>query len=223
MSSERRISPAAPRERDARIASVSRPGFGSSSENKKCGVPHGFSAKVTWQVSPPGYRAGAMKLPSLVLISCVLLCLVGCGRKETSAAATPPPPAPSAGPKTFELTAGDAMKFNLSRMEVTAGETVKVILTNTGTLPRDVMGHNWVLLKKDASGQAFANAAMTCKEQDYLPPQLADQVIAHTRLVGPRQTDEVVFKAPAEPGEYPFLCSFPAHYASGMKGVLVIR
>ena len=164
-----------------------------------------------------------MRAAHFFFISGVILFSAGCGRKETPAPAAPPPAPATAGPITFELSAGDAMKYSLARLEVTAGETVKITLTNTGTLPRDVMGHNWVLLKKDASAQAFANAAMTCKEQNYLPPQLMGQVIAHIGLLGPRQTGEVVFTAPAEPGEYPFLCTFPAHYVSGMKGVLVVR
>jgi uncharacterized cupredoxin-like copper-binding protein len=33
----------------------------------------------------------------------------------------------------------------------------------------------------------------------------------------------VKFTAPQAPGEYPFICTFPGHYAIGMKGVLVVR
>jgi azurin len=58
---------------------------------------------------------------------------------------------------------------------------------------------------------------------DYVPAALADQIIAHTKLLGPKQSDEITFKAPTEPGEYPFICSFPAHFLSGMKGVIVVK
>jgi len=34
---------------------------------------------------------------------------------------------------------------------------------------------------------------------DYIPPALAGQVIAHTKLLGPKQTDEIKFTAPTEP------------------------
>jgi azurin len=47
-------------------------------------------------------------------------------------------------------------------------------------------------------------------------------VIAHTGLVGPGETVEVTFKAPAA-GTYTFLCSFPGHFAAGMKGTLVVK
>lgn len=163
----------------------------------------------------------------LVCFLFTLLFLAGCGKKDAAAggaaAASSPPPAPSAGPKTFEITANDQMKFSVTRLEVSPGDEVRVVLTNIGAMPKEVMAHDWVLLKKEADPQAYANAAMTQMKNEYFPPQFADQVIAHTKLLGPKQSDEVVFKAPTEPGEYPYLCSFPAHFISGMKGVLVVR
>jgi uncharacterized cupredoxin-like copper-binding protein len=42
-------------------------------------------------------------------------------------------------------------------------------------------------------------------------------------MLGPGQMGDVIFTTPTKPGEYPFLCSFPAHYQSGMKGVLVVK
>ncbi len=115
------------------------------------------------------------------------------------------------------------MKFNLTRFEVTAGQDVTVTLTNTGMMPKAAMGHNWVLLKKEADVKAYANAAITAMGTEYIPASKASEVIAHTKMLGPKQSDEVKFKAPTEPGEYPFLCTFPAHFASGMKGVMVVK
>ncbi|HRE82401.1 MAG TPA: plastocyanin/azurin family copper-binding protein, partial [Opitutaceae bacterium] len=48
-------------------------------------------------------------------------------------------------------------------------------------------------------------------------------VVAHTKLLGPKQSDEITFKVPSEPGDYPYVCSFPAHAMAGMKGVLVVK
>ena len=110
-----------------------------------------------------------------------------------------------------------------SRFEVSAGQEVKLTLTNLGTMPKVAMGHNFVLLKKGADSKAFSDAAIMAVATDYVPAALADQVIAHTKLLGPKQSDEITFKAPTEPGEYPFLCTFPAHFLSGMKGVLVVK
>lgn len=115
------------------------------------------------------------------------------------------------------------MKFNLTRIDARPGEELKVILTNIGSQPKEVMGHNWILLKGGVDAAAFVNAAVAAKATDYYPVDRAGDVIAHIPLLGPRKSDEVTFKAPTEPGEYVFLCSFPAHYQVGMKGVLVVK
>ncbi|MBL9214018.1 MAG: cupredoxin domain-containing protein [Opitutaceae bacterium] len=161
-----------------------------------------------------------MKKYLILPVMAVGLILVGCGKKEEPAAA---PAASANAVAAFEFTANDSMKFNLTRVEVTAGQDVKVILTNMGTMPKVAMGHNWVLLKKGADAKAFIDAAATAAAAEYIPAALADQVLAHTKLLGPKQSDEITFKAPTEPGEYPFICSFPGHYLSGMHGVLVVK
>ena len=58
---------------------------------------------------------------------------------------------------------------DLPRIEATAGEQLTVELKNAGTLPKEAMGHNWVLLKKGADPVAFSTAAMQAKATDYIP------------------------------------------------------
>jgi azurin len=159
-----------------------------------------------------------MKNPLILSLCAASLLLAGCGQKNESAA-TPAVAANAA----VELTANDSMKYNLARFEVKAGQEVTLSLTNMGNMPKAAMAHNWVLLKKGADPKAFADAAVMAVATDYLPPALADQVIAHTKLLGPKQTDEIKFTAPTEPGEYHFVCSFPAHFAAGMTGVMVVK
>jgi azurin len=156
------------------------------------------------------------------LLACTLL-LVGCGKKDDSASAGSGARTDASGVATLEFTANDSMKFNLTRVEVSASQPVKIILTNIGSMPKAAMGHNWVLLQKGADGKGFADAAVGAANNDYIPPALESQVIAHTKMLGPKQTDEITFTAPSEPGEYPFLCSFPAHWVAGMHGVLVVK
>jgi azurin len=140
--------------------------------------------------------------PRLVFITALAaLVTSGCGQKDTSTQAAAAP----AGPRVIEITAGDTMKYDVTAIEAKPGEDLKVILTNNGTQPVAVMGHNWVLLKAGTDVAAF------------------DAVIAHIDLLGPRKSGEVDFKAPAAPGEYPYLCTFPAHYQAGMKGVLTVK
>jgi azurin len=129
--------------------------------------------------------------------------------------------AAQAAPRVIEITANDQMKYSLATIEAKAGEELKIVLKNLGTLPKEAMGHNWVLLKAGVDVTAFATAAMTAKDTDYIPPAKKDEVVASIPVQGPKQTGEVVFKAPAA-GEYTFICSFPGHYML-MKGVLKVN
>ena len=129
------------------------------------------------------------------------------------------------GPRVVKIRAGieNVMKFDVTTITAAPGETIKVILTNGTTLPKDVMGHNWVLLTAGSDPVAFAAASATEPASGYVSPKLKDKVIAVIGLLGPNEVGEITFKAPTEPGDYPFLCSFPAHCLVGMKGVLTVK
>ncbi|MBC7369671.1 MAG: azurin [Undibacterium sp.] len=171
-----------------------------------------------------------MKNRILLATTVSILFVSGCGQKDSTAAApaasTPasaPAPATPAGPRIVEVTAGDNMKFSLTTIEAKAGEELKIILTNIATAPKEAMGHNLIILKKGSDAAAFATAATTAKATEYIPEALKDQVLAHSELLGPRKSSEFTFKVPAEAGDYPFLCSFPAHFMIGMKGVVSVK
>jgi azurin len=159
-----------------------------------------------------------MKPRLLIATILAALAVSGCGQKDSSPTASAP-----AGPREIDITAGDTMKFNVTAIDAKPGEDLKVVLTNIGTQPMEVMGHNWVLLKAGTDVDAFAVAAISAKESGYIPSALADEMVAHIDLLGPRKSGEADFKAPTVPGDYPFLCTFPAHYQSGMKGVLTVK
>ena len=126
-----------------------------------------------------------------------------------------------AAPRVIEITANDQMKFSVATIEATAGEEIKVVLKNDGTLPKEAMGHNFVLLKAGVDMTAFATAAMTAKDTDYVPAAQKGDVLASIPVLGPKKSGEVTFKAPAA-GDYSFLCSFPGHYML-MKGTLKVK
>lgn len=130
--------------------------------------------------------------------------------------------ADTAGARTIKLTASDQMRYNLTSIEAKPGETLTVELTNTGSLPKEAMAHNWVLLKPGNDPMAFSAAAATHKDEGYIPASLKNEIIAFIPLQGPHETGSVTFKAPDQPGEYPFLCSFPGH-AALMKGTLTVK
>jgi len=128
-------------------------------------------------------------------------------------------------PRVVTIRAGvdNTMKFDVTSIAAAPGETIKVVLTNASTLPKDAMGHNWVLLVAGTDPVAFAAAAAPEGENGYIPGKLKDKILAHVGLLGPKETGEVTFTVPTEPGEYPFLCTFPAHCIVGMRGVLVVK
>ncbi len=124
--------------------------------------------------------------------------------------------------KTVVVEGNDQMKFSVNKIEAVAGSELTIVLKNVGKMPKAAMGHNLVVLHKDVDAQAFAQAAAASPTTEYIPPAMKDQVLATTKLLGPGEEDSITFTVPDEPGEYVYLCSFPAHYIVGMKGVIVV-
>ena len=133
--------------------------------------------------------------------------------------------AAEAAPRVIKIRAGveNAMKFDVASITAAPGESITVALTNACAFPKNVMGHNWVLLTAGSDTTAFAAAAATEAASGYIPEKQKEKVVAFIKLLGPNETGDVTFTAPTAPGEYPFLCTFPAHCAIGMKGVLVVK
>ena len=124
----------------------------------------------------------------------------------------------ASGQIVFEV--GDLIKFDIYRFEVVTGSTVKIVLKHTGSLPKEAMGHNIVILKPGNDMMAFATAAITARETDFIPPGMVDQVLANTSMVGGGETTTLEFTAPA-PGEYVYVCTFPGH-AAVMNGKMIV-
>jgi azurin len=118
------------------------------------------------------------------------------------------------------ITGNDMMQFNKKEIRVKAGEKVKITLKHIGKMDKNVMGHNFVLLKSGVDIIGFGGKAASAKDSEYIPDGGAD-VIAHTKLIGGGETAIVEFDAP-EAGTYDFLCSFPGHYAI-MKGKFIVE
>ena len=158
----------------------------------------------------------------LVVLAGASLALAGCGRAEPSSPAAAVPEAPADGKRAIALTADDTMKFSLAEIRAKPGEALRLTLKNTGRMPKQAMAHNWVLVQpmSDAELQAFAMAAAG-KAPDYLPADRA-LVLASTRLLGGGESDTIEITAPATPGEYPFMCTFPGHFML-MKGKLIVN
>ena len=119
------------------------------------------------------------------------------------------------------IDGNDQMKFNKSEIRVKAGQKVKLTLKHVGTMGIQVMGHNWVLLTKDADMAAVGQAAAVTDDIQHIPADMTDQIIVHTKMLGGGESDTIEFEAPA-PGTYTFMCTFPGHYAL-MNGKFIVE
>ncbi|MFD2933078.1 PVC-type heme-binding CxxCH protein [Spirosoma flavum] len=116
-------------------------------------------------------------------------------------------------------TVREEMRFDKKEFIVTAGKQVELVLENP-----DAMQHNLVIGKPKSMEiiGAAADKLITAKdgaEKNYVPS--ISQIIAATPLVNPDQTFRLKFTAPATPGDYPFVCTFPGHWRI-MNGVMKV-
>lgn len=130
---------------------------------------------------------------------------------------------------TGGVMVGESVEVNgetyylLEGISADTGEELTVKLTTVSSLPATSMSHNFVLLEGGANAQEFVNASMSAKDNDYIAPDMTDMILHHTEMVGGGESTQVSFSAPEEAGDYEYLCSFPGHFAAGMKGILSVQ
>jgi azurin len=129
----------------------------------------------------------------------------------------------AAAPRVIKITATDDMKYSVSRIEAKAGETLKIQLVAKGNQAKEAMAHNFVLLALGTEIGPFINQATIARSTGYIPAASKSKILAFTPLAGKGETVEVSFKVPAKAGSYTYVCTFPAHFMSGMKGTLVVK
>ncbi|HEX6612431.1 MAG TPA: azurin [Rhodanobacteraceae bacterium] len=121
------------------------------------------------------------------------------------------------------VEANDAMQFNVSSVNVPkACKSFTVTLKHTGKLPRNVMGHDWVLTRAADQAGVEADGIKAGLDSNYVKPGDA-RVIAHTKVIGGGESASVSFKPSALKAgtDYVFFCSFPGH-AAMMHGTVVL-
>jgi putative membrane-bound dehydrogenase-like protein len=129
-------------------------------------------------------------------------------------------PGPSA-PLVVQLAAVPAEnRYNQTSITVKAGQRVQIVFSNT-----DDMQHNVVIVQRDGY-PAFEKTLIAmltdpnAQKRGFVPE--SPLVLFATPLVDPRQAATLEFTAPAEPGDYPYVCTFPGHWFT-MRGVLKVE
>jgi azurin len=164
----------------------------------------------------------------LLPVACVITALLLATNPLHASQAAKPKAAPAAkagakAARTVEITTGDNIKYDVTEIAAKPGETLRIVLKNTGAMPKMAMAHNVVVLKAGTDVVEFNNAAFSAGATEFIPPAMKAAVLANTSLAGPGETVETTFKVPAAPGKYTFLCSFPGHMALGMRGTLTVK
>jgi azurin len=111
------------------------------------------------------------------------------------------------------------MVFDLNWFAVQAGKPVQIVLGNP-----DAMPHNLVIGQPGSLEEIGTKAAAMPMPTDpeikaFVPD--TPLVLYATRLLNGGETDRLNFTAPAKPGEYVFVCTFPGHWVR-MYGVMLV-
>ncbi len=112
------------------------------------------------------------------------------------------------------------MQFAPRELRVKAGAKVRIVLENP-----DLMQHNFVLVERGAEQEVGELADKIAADpkgmaKAYVPE--TRKVLHATPLVEPNGKAELSFDAPREPGNYPYLCTFPGHWRV-MRGVMIVE
>jgi len=119
---------------------------------------------------------------------------------------------------TLSLEGNDQMKFDQTLFRVKAGEPVELTFKNVGTMSKESMGHNVVIVLPTVDLDTFGAEAASARADEYIPKTSLSSIVAHSKLLGPGESDKITFTL--EKGVYPFICSFPGHYGM-MRGKIV--
>ncbi|MBO9324987.1 MAG: multicopper oxidase domain-containing protein [Roseiflexus sp.] len=119
---------------------------------------------------------------------------------------------------TIEIASdGENLAYDKKEFTVPAGQTITLTFKNVSTAQQ----HNLVIVKGGEDVAAKVNdEGINAGPPDFLPADRTN-IIAATKMLGPGGSETLTFTAPA-PGTYVFLCTYPAHYAGGMKGVMTV-
>jgi putative heme-binding domain-containing protein len=118
----------------------------------------------------------------------------------------------------------ERMLFTRQEFTVRPGQPVKLVFTNP-----DATDHNLVIVTPGALAEVGVAANEMARDPknasgDFVPASKQDKILAATPMIGPTRkalAHVLRFDAPAEPGVYPYVCTFPGHWIV-MNGRMVV-
>jgi len=122
--------------------------------------------------------------------------------------------------RPIKIEAALGLQYATKQITVKAGEAISLVFKNP-----DVVPHNWVLLRPgklqavgDIANKLIADPGAIARH--YVPE--TPDVLVYTDMVNPAGSFTIHFTAPAKPGDYPYLCTFPGHWLV-MNGVMTVE
>ncbi len=109
------------------------------------------------------------------------------------------------------------MQYDRTQFFVEAGKPFQLVLDNT-----DIMPHNVVIATPGSYAKVGIAAELLATEpgaarRGYVPD--LPEVLHASRMLQPGQVQQMQLVAPEQPGEYPYLCTYPGHWRR-MYGVM---
>lgn len=111
----------------------------------------------------------------------------------------------------------EKMKYDVTELTVKAGKKVKLTFVNP-----DFMPHNLVITNP-GKGTGIGNEAIALGAKGFALEFIPDNkdILHHTKLLNKGETEVLEFTAPATPGDYDYVCTFPGHTLL-MRGILKV-
>ena len=114
----------------------------------------------------------------------------------------------------------ERLMYTRNRFKVKAGQAVKLVFLNP-----DATQHNLVIVQPGALEEVGMAGNEMAKDpgglaKGFIPD--SDKILHATRLLEPDTGEVLRFKAPENPGTYPYLCTFPGHWVI-MKGNMIVE
>lgn len=114
-----------------------------------------------------------------------------------------------------ELTlVGTDIAYDTNRLEVAAGQPVKLTLQNDG-----VLEHDFSIMEIPHTGEVMASEAAE-EMAGHDMSNMGDEPEVH--VAAPAGGNNTIEFTPSEPGEYEYWCTVSGHKEAGMKGTLVV-
>ncbi|MBL9116952.1 MAG: hypothetical protein JNJ83_18240 [Verrucomicrobiaceae bacterium] len=117
-------------------------------------------------------------------------------------------------------TIPERLLFDLREFKVKAGQPVKLVFENP-----DVTPHNLLIVQPGAADEIGMAGNEMAKTPDgfakgFTPD--SPKILHKTKMLNQGDSETLRFTAPAAPGRYPYICSFPGHWLV-MKGEMVVE